>query len=342
MHHEAGARWNLVVVERREDVLRIAAVDAVAVLVEHVDIDEVRPRIDFVVLAESAVAGNDLAAARGLHVHPDFIRVHRALREQVGHAQRAQNDLDEIGLAGLERRHLRTQRCGERAVDGAAFFHAEDVQAQRAFAELFMLRDDLLVATHMRQGGVRRGKKMIVDEALGLIRRVEKVRPEILRRDQRHVTVIAILLSLGREIERACAVARATEHERIVVILAAQPFLVVIHRERNADLVAGRTELLGLHHILHEHPLVELRLGLHELVVDVLQGLVGRVRERVMNRLGDGEVRVADGAVHRRDRVAGRASDARFGGRVVVNVEVRIIERAAEERHRVMAAGAPA
>ena len=35
---------NLVVVERDEDVLRVAAVDAVAVAVEHVDVDEVRPR----------------------------------------------------------------------------------------------------------------------------------------------------------------------------------------------------------------------------------------------------------------------------------------------------------
>ena len=47
------------VVERREDVLRIAAVDAVAVLVEHEDVDEVRPGIDFVVRAKTAAAADD-------------------------------------------------------------------------------------------------------------------------------------------------------------------------------------------------------------------------------------------------------------------------------------------
>ena len=51
------AGGDLLVVERDEDVLRVAAVDPVAVAVEHVDVDEVGVRIDRAVGARSRPTG---------------------------------------------------------------------------------------------------------------------------------------------------------------------------------------------------------------------------------------------------------------------------------------------
>ena len=63
MDHLAGPRRDLVVVERREDVLRVAAVDAVAVAVEHQHVEEVRPLVDAAALlvraGHAAVAADD-------------------------------------------------------------------------------------------------------------------------------------------------------------------------------------------------------------------------------------------------------------------------------------------
>ena len=53
----AGAGGNLLVVERHEDVLRVAAVDAVAVAVEHVDVDEMRVGVDRAVRARCRRSG---------------------------------------------------------------------------------------------------------------------------------------------------------------------------------------------------------------------------------------------------------------------------------------------
>ena len=61
-----------------------------------------------------------------------------------------------------------------------------------------------------------------------------------------------------------------------------------------------------------------------------------------MNRLVDGVGGVAGGVVDVRHRMARGAGDAGLGRRVIVNVIVRIVERAAEERHHVMTARAPA
>ena len=94
------AWWYLFVVERCEDVLRVAAVDAVAVAVEHEDVDEVRPRIDRpgIIRVRSGAVASDLHTARGgTEVHPDLVRVPRALREMVAQAERAHHHFDDVG-----------------------------------------------------------------------------------------------------------------------------------------------------------------------------------------------------------------------------------------------------
>ena len=46
MYHLARARGNLLVVKRYEDILRIAAIDPVAIAIKHVNVDKMRVRID--------------------------------------------------------------------------------------------------------------------------------------------------------------------------------------------------------------------------------------------------------------------------------------------------------
>ena len=61
-----------------------------------------------------------------------------------------------------------------------------------------------------------------------------------------------------------------------------------------------------------------------------------------MLRLFDGVGGVADRAVDVRDGMAGDAGDAGLRVGMLYVVEVGVVEGAAEERHRVVAAGTPA
>src|SRR5204863_7892896 len=60
-----------------------------------------------------------------------------------------------------------------------------------------------------------------------------------------------------------------------------------------------------------------------------------------MDRLIDRVVRIAARAVDMRDRVTRRACDAGLRGRMFLEIEVRVVERATEKRHHVMATSAP-
>src|SRR5207253_308164 len=83
VRHLSRAWWNLVIVERREDALRIAAINSVAVAVQHQDVDKVSPFINSAMVAavERPIAANDTVAGASGEIYPYFIRVRRALRE---------------------------------------------------------------------------------------------------------------------------------------------------------------------------------------------------------------------------------------------------------------------
>ena len=83
-------------------------------------------------------------------------------------------------------------------------------------------------------------------------------------------------------------------------------------------------------------------LGLHQLMVDPLEHVVVAGSEGIVQRFVDRVVGVAAGAVDVGDRVAGGAGDAGVGGGMVHVVVVGIVEGAAVEGHRIVAAGAPA
>src|SRR6266446_6041337 len=81
---------NLMIVERCKNILRIAAVDSVAVAIEHENVHEVRPFIDGAgigaIALGAALADNPVPGTR-LEIKPDFIGVRRPLWKRVAHIQ---------------------------------------------------------------------------------------------------------------------------------------------------------------------------------------------------------------------------------------------------------------
>ena len=343
---------DLVVVQRGEDVLRVAAVDAVAVLVEHVDVEEVGPRVHLAMTPGGSGSTHHLAlTVRHRHIGPDLVGINRALGERMPQFEGPDHRLDEVGLARLESGQGGAQRCDERRINGATLLDAEEVHANAVLQEILLATNGFLLlgpgGQHLGwHTGIGSRKCMAVDgeEVIGAV----FLGPEIRRGLERHVAFGAIGLGLVGIIERPRIHARyAREQVRIVVVLAAQELLVVVHRVGDAHLVAGGAKLGCLVEGLQEGLLVELRLALHQLLVDEIgQRVGGREGEGVVHRFFDGVVAVADGALvgafQVRDGVTRHAGDARLRGRVVHHVEIGIIEGPGEERHRVMAAGAPA
>jgi hypothetical protein len=131
-----------------------------------------------------------------------------------------------------------------------------------------MRRGNLLLATKMGDGGICRGKKVRMHHQF-LLLRIEIFCAEILRREQRHVAAVAILLGFWRIVEAArVAAGDAAEEERVVMILPAEKLLIMIERERNAYFVAGRAKLRAFVERFEESLFVELRLGLDQLAID--------------------------------------------------------------------------
>ena len=95
------------VVEHHENVLGVAAVDAVAVSVEDVRVDEVGPRIDAVVLTHAPADADGLLARGYFDLEPDLVRVRRALREEMSEFQGPDDGLEKIRLTGNEVRNSR-------------------------------------------------------------------------------------------------------------------------------------------------------------------------------------------------------------------------------------------
>lgn len=62
VHNLGGAGRDLVVVERRKDILGIPAVDAAAIAVQHVGVHEMRPGIDLIECTQPAAASDEICA----------------------------------------------------------------------------------------------------------------------------------------------------------------------------------------------------------------------------------------------------------------------------------------
>src|SRR5262249_17244132 len=110
MHRSRGAGRNLVIVQGREYVLWIPAIDAMAVAVQHVDIDIMRPAIhltSLVRIGQGAIAGKRVAVGRSLEISPDFVGVDSALRQWMAYEYRPHHHFDQVGRTRLQFRQLR-------------------------------------------------------------------------------------------------------------------------------------------------------------------------------------------------------------------------------------------
>src|SRR6266481_2497362 len=123
------------------------------------------------------------------------------------------------------------------------------------------------------------------------------------------------------------------------MVLPTKKLLIMVQVPREADLVAGRAKLGRAHEGFEKGFLVKLGLTLDQLLIDVLQQAIRAVGERVMDRLVDGIIRIAFGAVDVSDGVAGGTGDAGLRGRMIYVVKFRIVECAAEEGHDIVATG---
>ena len=200
--------------------------------------------------------------------------------------------------------------------------------------------DHVVAVLEPRQPRVRGREEVIVDREPATV--VIQPGTEIGRVLQRHVARRAALLRLGRVIEAPRSMpGHAGEEERIVMVLATEELLVSREFLGEVDFVAGGAELGIAVEVLQKGLLVHRRLRLDELVVDPLEERVLTLRKGVMNRLVDRVVGIPLRAVDVRDRMADGAGDAGVGRRVVDVVVVLVVESAAVERHRIVAAGTP-
>src|SRR4051812_3658488 len=157
------------------------------------------------------------------------------------------------------------------------------------------------------------------------------------------MTSSAIDLRLFRIIKAPGTVSGdAAQQEGVVMILAPQEVFVLGQLRRQTDFVASRTELRAFVQGLEKGLFVEIRFAFDELLVDELKKAIGAKSKRIMNRLVNGVVSVTPRAVDVVDRMAGGAGYARLGCGMFFQVEIRIIESAAEEWHDIVTAGAPA
>lgn len=110
--------------------MRVASIDSVSFAIEHIDVDEVRPGVDAVVLTEAAAATDYFPAASGCDVDPHLIGVGGSLGEMMSDGERADDDINEVTLALLQCGDGGSERGDEWGIDGAAFFDAEDVDSE--------------------------------------------------------------------------------------------------------------------------------------------------------------------------------------------------------------------
>ena len=154
------------------------------------------------------------------------------------------------------------------------------------------------------------------------------------------MAAIAIGLCCFGVVEAAGSMTRyAAQQPAVIVILAPQPFLVVVQRKGQVHFVTGSAEFRGLMQRLEKRLFMEGRFGFDQLMVHPLQQRIFTLCKRIMNRLFNGVVRVTEIAVHVSNGVANRAGDSSLRSGMIQHIELRVIKRTTEKRHRVVTAG---
>ena len=186
-----------------------------------------------VVRTDPAGAADDPAARAGDQLDPDLVGIDRSLAEGMADPKRPDDDLDQVFPPGLSVGTVGPERAQAVAVDRASVAQAEDVDSH------FLVAQETGVASrrprHRRSIAARPVlapmNEVVVDLAAPLA--VEVPGAEVGRGLELHVAVGAARLGDVGVVEASGPVARdAREQERVVVVLAADEVLVVVHAER--------------------------------------------------------------------------------------------------------------
>ena len=179
MHDLTRTGRHLVVIQRSENILCIPAIYPVAVLVEHVHVEKMRPRVNLFALIQTTAAADGLAVVLQRNIDPDFVGIRRALREQVPYLHGAHYDLEQILTARLKTRDTRADRCDQLAIYRTTLLDTKDVHHHRAFQKLLMHLHDVRLISKMGDAGIGPREQVIMNlESLFLTG--EKVCPKIL------------------------------------------------------------------------------------------------------------------------------------------------------------------
>ena len=125
----ARAGRNLLVIEWHEDVLRVAAIDPVAVAVEHINIDKMRIGVDGPVGAHASGAADHPVARSGDQLDPDLVGIDRSLTEEVADPSVRTTTSTRYLPPGFQIGDIGAERAQELAFDHSAVAQAEDINA---------------------------------------------------------------------------------------------------------------------------------------------------------------------------------------------------------------------
>src|SRR3954453_12924154 len=113
------------VIKMRGKIRWIAQVIPISLTVDHVDVYEVGPRIDFVGLAQLTTAAHCATPDSDLAIDPYFVGINRPLSERMTEANGPEHHFKKVLLSPFQSRNLRTQRSDQFAVDRPPFFDTE-------------------------------------------------------------------------------------------------------------------------------------------------------------------------------------------------------------------------
>jgi len=157
MHDLSGSGRDLVAVERCKDVLRIAPINAIALAIQHIGIQEMRPRIDGIERAQTAASPtNRLPLAA-------FVSIQISLESVVP----CENGCPTVSVRTTTSSRYFRPRCKmgisgrswSGCIDRTACFDAKDVHAQGAFEEVLVGLDDARFAAQGSDACVGRRKR---------------------------------------------------------------------------------------------------------------------------------------------------------------------------------------
>ncbi len=339
MDHRGRAGWDLVVVEGDGDVLDVAPLDAVALPVQDIGIEEPAPGVNGPLPIQApGTAYGALAVPKG-QVQPEFVGVRGPLGQGMPHAGGAHHQFQEVAASRLQARPRRAQGGMQGTIHGPVLLEGEEVQPRRLGQDLGTFVIAVGAVEHPGYRRVGGGEEMVVDAALA-----PRCAPgrRVLGCQERHVAVTATGLGLWRVVEAVHPVARdPAQKKAVVVILAAQPS-VVIQGLGQMHLVAGGAETRGPVQGPEQALLVQFGLGPDRLTVQGLEQGVLSALEGVRGRVGQAIGAVALGPADVGDGVTGHAGNAGLGPRVRIRVIARIVEAPGVEWDRIVAGGAQA